>query len=94
MRTKNAARIKPDESAHLAWVKSQPCIVCGASAPTDAHHIEQGLHYATLPLCKDCHTGSHNGIHGRRSMWNVMKKTELSCLNDTIERLRKSYERA
>lgn len=87
MRTKNAVRITPSEREHMAWVKSQPCVVCDAPAPSEAHHIEQGLHFATLPLCKDCHTGSHNGIHGRRSMWNVMKKTELSCLNDTIRKL-------
>lgn len=88
MRTKNAARITPAESEHMAWVKSQPCVVCNAGAPTEAHHIEQGQHFTTLPLCKDCHTGSHNGIHGRRSMWNVMRKTELSCLNELIGKLR------
>jgi hypothetical protein len=38
-------------------------------------------------LCKDCHQGSHNGIHGRRAIWDVMKKDELSVLNDTIEKL-------
>lgn len=87
MRTKNAKAITANESAHLAWVKSQPCAVCNRPGPTEAHHIEQGQHYTTIPLCEDCHRGSHNGIHGRRSMWNVMKKTELSCLNDTIRRL-------
>lgn len=87
VRTKNAARITTAESEHMAWVKSQPCVVCNAPAPTEAHHIEQGMHFATLPLCKDCHTGSHNGIHGRKSIWNVLKKTELSCLNEIIRRL-------
>ena len=87
MRTKNAKPISAAESKHLAWVKSQPCVVCDAPAPSDAHHIIQGDHFTCLPLCKDCHVGSHNGIHGRKSMWNVMKKTELSCLNDTIRRL-------
>lgn len=72
---------------HLAAIKSLPCGVCGAAAPSDAHHIEQGLHYLCIPLCKDCHQGSHNGIHGRRAMWNVLKKTELSVLNDVIKRL-------
>ena len=87
MRTKNAKAITPSESKHLARVKSLPCAVCERPGPTEAHHIEQGQHYTTIPLCEDCHRGSHNGIHGRRSMWNVMKKTELSCLNDTIRRL-------
>jgi hypothetical protein len=77
---------------HLAAIKSLPCGVCDASPPSDAHHIEQGLHYLCIPLCKDCHQGSHNGIHGRRAMWNVLKKTELSVLNDVIKRL--SVDRA
>lgn len=72
---------------HLAAVKSLPCGVCGAAGPSDAHHIVQGLHHLCIPLCKDCHQGSHNGIHGRRSIWNVMKKTEMSVLDDTIKRL-------
>lgn len=72
---------------HLAKVKSLPCGVCGAAAPSDAHHIEQGLHYLCVPLCKDCHQGSHNGIHGRRHMWSVAKKNEMTVLNDTIKLL-------
>lgn len=75
------------ESEHVARVKSLPCAVCKAGPPTDAHHIWQGLHYTTIPLCKDCHQGSSNGIHGQRAMWKVMRKTEEICLNDTIARL-------
>ena len=37
--------------------------------------------------CKDCHQGSRNGIHGMRIMWNLMKKTELACLSDTLQAL-------
>lgn len=88
MRSKNSARITPDESDHMAWVKVQNCIVCGAPGPCDAHHIEQGSHYTTLPLCGDCHVGSHNGIHGRKAIWKVLHKTELSCLNELIQLLR------
>jgi len=72
---------------HLAAVKSLPCGICGAAGPSDAHHIEQGLQYTCIPLCKDCHQGSHNGIHGQRRIWNVLKKTEMTVLNDTIEKL-------
>lgn len=72
---------------HFLTIKQMPCGVCGKSGPSDAHHIEQGLHFLCIPLCKDCHQGSHNGLHGRRAMWNVMKKTELSVLNDTIKAL-------
>ncbi len=74
---------------HLAAIKELPCGVCGACPPSDAHHIEQHLQYLCVPLCKDCHQGSFNGIHGQRRIWNVMKKTELTVLNDTIEKLQK-----
>jgi hypothetical protein len=78
----NAAQRK-----YLATIKTLSCGVCDAAGPSDAHHIEQGLQYICIPLCKDCHQGSHNGIHGRRSIWNVLKKTELTVLNDTIQKL-------
>lgn len=72
---------------HLHKIKSMPCGVCGAAGPSDAHHIEQGMHYLCIPLCKDCHQGAHNGIHGRKSIWQVLKKTELNVLNQTIKNL-------
>ena len=76
-----------EERRHLAAIKEMPCGVCGAEGPSDAHHIEQHKQYLCIPLCKDCHQGSHNGIHGRRAIWGVTKKTPLSVLNETIRRL-------
>ena len=84
MHSKNLSK---SDREHLFEVKSLPCGVCGASGPSDAHHIEQGLHYLCIPLCKDCHQGSHNGIHGRKSIWNALKKTEWSVLNETVQKL-------
>jgi hypothetical protein len=81
------SKLNHQERAYLLMVKNLPCGVCGASPPSDAHHIEQGLHYLCIPLCKDCHQGSHNGIHGRRSIWNVLKKTEQTVLNETIKEI-------
>ena len=75
------------ERMHLARVKELSCGVCDAPGPSDAHHIVQHMQFLCIPLCKDCHQGSHNGIHGRKSIWNVLKKTELSVLNETIRRL-------
>lgn len=77
------------ERKHLASVKELPCGVCGAAGPSDAHHIEQGLQYTCIPLCKDCHQGPFNGIHGQKRIWNVYKKTEMSVLNETIKKLLK-----
>lgn len=87
MRTKNAKAITARESAHIARVKELPCAVCDVAGPSDAHHIEQGLHFTVIPLCRDCHQGGFNGIHGQARIWKVFKKTELTCLNDTIRQL-------
>jgi len=87
MRTKNAKAISPAERAHIDAVKSLPCSVCDHSPPSDAHHINQSQHYTTVALCKDCHQGSFNGIHGQRRMWLVMHMDELAALNITLRRL-------
>lgn len=84
MRSKNSKAITATESEHLALIKSMRCIVCGAEGPSDAHHIIQGDHYSCIPLCRDCHMGSKNGIHGQRVMWKIMKLDEMSALSKTI----------
>ena len=80
-------KLTATERLHLERIKDMPCGVCGQAGPSDAHHVEQHMQYLCIPLCNDCHQGSHNGIHGRRSIWNVLKKNELSVLNETIRRL-------
>jgi hypothetical protein len=80
-------RLTPKQRNHLALIKSMPCGVCGTEGDTEAHHIEQHKQYLCIPLCSDCHRGSFNGWHGQRRIWSVMKKTEMSVLNDIIEAL-------
>ena len=77
---------------HIGRVKSLPCSLCGASAPSDAHHILEGRiqgrksdDFVTIPLCKSCHQDPRNGIHGERIMLKIMHETELSLLAKTIE---------
>jgi hypothetical protein len=79
---------------HVGRVKSLPCSLCSKAAPSDAHHILEGriqgrrsADFCTIPLCKDCHQGERNGIHGQQIMLKVMKETELSLLAQTIETL-------
>lgn len=84
MRSKNSKAFTRDESEHIALIKSLPCIVCGAAGPSDAHHIIQGNHYSCIPLCKDCHQGSKNGIHGQAIMWRIYKMDETKALALTI----------
>lgn len=80
-------KLTAKQKDYLARIKAQPCGVCGAHGPSEAHHVEQHQQFTAIPLCEDCHRGSHNGIHGQKRIWNVLKKTELSVLNDTIERM-------
>lgn len=80
-------KLSSAEREHIGRVKELPCSVCDSPGPSDAHHIEQKLQYCVIALCKDCHQGSHNGIHGRRSIWKVKHMDELSALNITIRRL-------
>ena len=87
MRSKNSKAFTASESEHIAAVKSVACVVCNASPPSAAHHVKQGQHYTCVALCKDCHQGSFNGIHGQRRMWLVMKMDETDALAVTIERL-------
>lgn len=80
-------RLTPKQRAHLARVKEQPCSVCDAPPPSEAHHIEQGQQYTAVALCLDCHRGAVLGLHGQRRAWTVRKMTELKALDRTIERL-------
>lgn len=90
MRSKNSKAFTPAEAEHVQQVKSLPCSVCDANPPSDAHHIKQGKHHLTVALCKDCHQGSFNGIHGQRRMWTIMKMDELDALAITIQRIRQA----
>ena len=75
------------EREHLGRVKEMNCGVCGASGPSEAHHIVQHQQYTAIPLCVDCHRGSHNGLHGQKSIWKVMKLDEMAVLNLTVQQL-------
>ena len=75
------------ERAHIERVKSLPCSVCDQPGPSEAHHIEQSDPWTCIPLCVNCHRDGHNGIHGRKAMWNIVKMNELGALGVTIRRL-------
>ena len=77
------------ERDHITRIKEMNCGVCNASAPSDAHHIIQHEQYLCIPLCKDCHQGAFNGIHGEKRIWNVYKLDEMIVLNETIRTLLK-----
>ena len=84
MRSKNSKSFTQAEHDHVEKVKNAPCSVCGASAPSDAHHIKQGYHFTTVALCKSCHQGSRMGWHGEKYAWKIAKMDELDALNETL----------
>lgn len=75
------------ERAHVWRVKELACSVCDAPGPSEAHHIEQGLHFAVVAVCTGCHRGAVMGWHGQRRAWAIRKMTELDALNITLGRL-------
>lgn len=75
------------ERRWVGMVKEQECSVCAAPGPSDAHHIEQGLHYTCVALCKSCHQGSMMGWHGQKRAWAIAKMNELDALNVTIRNI-------
>ena len=81
------SKLTKREREYLGRVKELACSVCDASGPSDAHHVEQGLTYTCIALCKDCHQGPIMGWHGQKRMWAIQKMTELEALNVTIQRL-------
>ena len=76
--------------AHLGWVASQSCMVCGW-APVQVHHIrilgEPRDDLKTIPLCYDHHQGT-NGIHflGKHA-WRKFYGHELEMLDELTKRL-------
>lgn len=81
------------EQRHMQRVKELPCCLCGASAPSDAHHILDGRvkgrkahDFCTIPVCRDCHTG-RSGLHGDKAMLKIMKENELNLLGETLKKL-------
>jgi hypothetical protein len=87
MQSKNKKPPTQAERRHIERVKSLPCSVCDASSPSDCHEINQGQWFTSIALCKDCHQGGLNGIHGQKRMWAIKKMDELAALNVTIKRL-------
>ena len=81
------SKLSASQRSHLARVKELPCSVCDAPGPSDAHHIEQGLQFCVVALCKECHQGPVMGWHGQKRAWAIRKMSELDALDVTIRRL-------
>jgi hypothetical protein len=82
VRSKNKPAQTKAEAAHTARVADLPCVVCKAIGPSEVHEPEQGLWFASMPLCAACHRGPE-GWHGTRLRWKLRKVTELLAINET-----------
>jgi hypothetical protein len=79
------------DKKHMDRVASLGCCLCGA-CPVELHHVLEGRtpgrrasNWLVIPLCPDCHRGSHNGIHGQRAMLRIRKTSEMELLARTLE---------
>ena len=87
MHSKNKKSMTNLEREHVTRIKEMGCIICNGGGPSEAHEIEQGQWFISLPLCSDCHRGVQNGIHGQKRMWNILKLDELKALNLTLQKI-------
>lgn len=76
-RRKPSSRRNP---AHLDFIRSLPCLKCGAPAPSEAAHIRIGTDGGTglkpsdkfaAPLCHRCHIAEQHQ-RGERSFWGEL----------------------
>ena len=86
MQSKNKPRPTAAETAHIARIAELECIICEAPGPSEVHEPEQGLWFASMPLCAACHRGPE-GWHGTRLRWKLRKMSELAAINKTIQQL-------
>lgn len=85
MQSKNKPRPTVAEARHIERVAALPCVVCGAEG-VEVHEPEQGLWFASMPLCPACHRGP-DGWHGTRRRWTLRRINELQAINKTIQML-------
>lgn len=86
MQSKNKKAMSASERAHVALIKDMACVLCDATAPSEAHEIKQGSWFLSVPLCPDCHRGQ-NGWHGTKAYWRIKKMDELDALAIAIKRI-------
>ena len=87
MQSKNKKAMTVAERDHVTRIKEMRCSVCETPGPSEAHELEQGQWFTSIPLCADCHRGGFNGIHGQARIWKAQKMTEMDRLNATIQEL-------
>ena len=89
MQSRNKPPLTVAERLHVGTIKSMPCAVCDAEGPSDCHEFEQGLWFASVPLCRPCHGGPGHpkGWHGTRERWTLRKMDPFKAIDATVRAL-------
>ncbi len=71
------------DPAHLAWVRKQPCAVCGTTRNVEAHHPRLGNGMSrkapdseAFPLCYRHHQVEFHGARGYFANWSKTQRHE------------------
>lgn len=77
---------------YLAWIKTQPCAVCGD--PSEPHHIKGVGHMSgtglkcsdllVIPLCHFHHSEMHSNPDYWQDQWEMTCRTILNAANDGV----------
>jgi hypothetical protein len=86
MQSKNKPKPTVAEQEHIERLKELPCVVCG-EGDVEIHEPEQGLWFASMPLCAVCHRDGKYGWHGARWNWKAKKWQEIDAINATVRLL-------
>lgn len=86
MRSKNKPAQTAAERRHVEKLAELCCVICGADG-VEIHEPEQGLWFASMPLCPTCHRHPVYGWHGQRQNWKAIKFGELDAINATVRLL-------
>lgn len=87
MQSKNKPAQTAAERAHVARIAQLPCVVDNLE-PVEVHEFEQGAWFASVPLCYECHRGTH-GWHGTRQRWTRARMDPIKAIDETYRRLAK-----
>jgi hypothetical protein len=82
MQSKNKPRPTVEEVRRIERVAELDCAVCDEPGPSEVHEPEQGLWFASIPLCIPCHRGP-DGWHGTRKRWTLRRVNELQAIDKT-----------
>ncbi len=76
-------KIKPvRDPKFLAFIRSQPCLICGGKDQVHAHHTEtggigtKGSDHSAVPLCWNHHREVHDK-YGKRGPWSEAELIEI-----------------